>query len=394
MTQSASHIVDSPFVTSSKMRHSPPPALNPTVPENEGPLDHITTYSSPFGDSSKLAETFDSTPIKQKKTVRSSAPPDRMMSLDSEQELAEAFSPTPPRPAGTRAKSSIDGPPQLSLATKRRMEAKALGSSQATPEAQKREKEAKLRKQSETDFKEAMMQLRANAEWNELSEALVTIQKTIGARPELIQDNLHDLTMALVAQVQNLRSSVAKIAISCFNDMFIALGKSMDTDLDVTVASILKKVGESGFLVDEATKCLNTMTKHVTNTRALTALLGQADHRNSVIRQRVSILLQMVIYSLSEAQASRLLSTMRDMERLLPVLVRFLREGLSETRNAARRSLFFLAKTSDFDKVAGKILSPSQAKEVQGAIDSVRSRGDGGMVPESSISPGKGLELK
>ena len=310
----------------------------------------------------------------------SSAPPDRMRTLENEDPPVELKIKSPS--SGVRAKTSMETTPRVSLATKRRMENKLA--IQPSP-SQEKERELRQRRIVEQEFKDACMVIRANAEWNEVSEALLTIQKTISLRPDLVLDCLHDLTLSLVNQVHNLRSSVAKTAVACFNDMFIKLEKHMDADLDMTVGAILKKIGESGFLVDEAIKCLSTMAKHVTNTRAITALLGSADHKNSAIRLRISILLQTVITSFPDAQASRYVASFRDMEKLLPILVKFLREGLADSRNAAKRSLYFLSKYPDFEKVVMKTLSSSQIREIQEAIEFIRNREELAGVPTDEV---------
>ena len=299
-----------------------------------------------------------------------SAPPDRMITLEKDspyQDLVEE--------SNERAKTSISKQsPKISQATRRRIEAKNTGNTPQAAASREREKEQRLKNQIEQDYKEALHLIRANAEWNEISGALVAVQKAIKHRPDLIQENLHDLTLTLITQVHNLRSSVAKIAISCFNDMFIKFQKLMDNDLDLTANAILKKVGESGFLVDEAIKCLSSMIENVTNTRAIMALISNSDHKNPAIRLRVSLLLESAITSFNEVLGSKYVACLRDMEKLLPVLVRFLREGLSDSRNAAKRSLFFLSKFGDFEKMVLKTLSSSQIRELKEAIAFIRDK--------------------
>ena len=121
------------------------------------------------------------------------------------------------------------------------MEAKVIKSQPISQAELEKEREMKERKRIEEDFKEAFSVLRSNPEWTEVSDALSVIQKTVELRPELLNENLHDLMMCLCSQVSNLRSTVSKIAINCLNDMFIKFEKQMDIDLDMTVSALLKK---------------------------------------------------------------------------------------------------------------------------------------------------------
>ena len=376
---------DSPFASTSKLRRTPPPQSE-TVQENDGIADKINVYRNDImdlNDSKKSVETPKSDGAARiAKTL--SAPPVRMRALeDNESSSLDSIDPSP-----TRAKTSTSKSPKLSLASRRRMDAKNAQSIEQTASVKEREKEQKLKNQIEQDYRDAVQLIRANAEWNEISGALLTVQKVIKMRPDLILESLHDITLSLIGQVHNLRSSVAKIAIACFNDMFIKFKKLMDTDLDLTANAILKKIGESGFLVDEAIKCLSSMIENVTNTRVIQVLINNSDHKNAAIRLRVSLLLENAITSLSDILGSKYVSSLRDMEKLLPILVKFLREGLAESRNAAKRSIYFLSKFPDFDKAVLKTLSSSQIRELKEAIDFVRNKAE---TSEEPAARGKRL---
>lgn len=361
--------MNSPFGSSSKLRRTPPKSDH--VEEYDGGMDKSDIHRKDIIDlAAPETSKGDESATRILKTF--SAPPDRMRALEDKDDLPSqnTIEQSPARAKTSTSKKS----PKLSTATRRRMDAKNSVNPQQVAAQREREKEQRLKNQIEEDYKDAIQLIRANAEWNEISVALVTVQKAIKIRPDLVLENLHDLTLTLISQVHNLRSSVAKIAIGCFNDMFIKFKKLMDTDLDLTANAILKKIGESGFLVDEAVKCLSSMIENVTNTRVIMVLINNADHKNPVIRLRVALLLESAINSFTDILGSKYVSSLRDMEKLLPVLVRFLREGLAESRNAAKRSIYFLSKFPDFEKAVIKTLSATQIRELKEAIDFVRNK--------------------
>ncbi|TPX70560.1 hypothetical protein SpCBS45565_g01639 [Spizellomyces sp. 'palustris'] len=233
----------------------------------------------------------------------------------------------------------------------------------------------KTSKNFEQDYRLALQQLRNNPDWTVKVESVEKLRIILAEYPPLFNGNLHELLLAVVATVHNLRSSVSKHAIAFLHDMYMHLGKAMEADLDMTVGSLLKKVGEgNGFIVEEADRALSAMCDTVNPSRSVGSLLLFADHKNPAIRMRVASLMGRVVTGTSEAQAARYIQSYGDAGKLLTALVQFLRDGLAETRNAAKRMLLFLSQLPDFNKVTEKVLAIKQVNEVHEALKSATGR--------------------
>ncbi|KAJ3015058.1 hypothetical protein HKX48_004801 [Thoreauomyces humboldtii] len=223
----------------------------------------------------------------------------------------------------------------------------------------------------ESSYTLALQQLRGNPDWNVKVQALETVKMVLDEQPHLLVGNLHDLILAVVGAVHNLRSSVSKHAITILHGMYVSLGKAMEADLDLTVGALMKKVGEgTGFILEEVDRALLAMTIAVSPTRAVGALLLHSEHRNPVVRMRVACLCHKVVTDMSPTQAARYVQSYGDTGRLFTALVLFLREGMAETRNAAKRIIVILSDMPEFNRVLEKVLAIKQANEIREALKS------------------------
>ena len=62
--------------------------------------------------------------------------------------------------------------------------------------------------------------------------------------PEVLRGCLHEFVKAAVPALDTLRSFTAKNAMLLFFEMFGALGKALDKEVDDIVPTLLKKAGE------------------------------------------------------------------------------------------------------------------------------------------------------
>ncbi|KAJ3038830.1 hypothetical protein HK097_003030, partial [Rhizophlyctis rosea] len=187
-------------------------------------------------------------------------------------------------------------------------------------------------RQLEQTFRTAYATLRAPPEWTNLATALQTLLTVLPLHPAPFLSSLHDLTLTLTPHVSNLRTSVSKLAITLVGDMYTHLGRAMEPDLDITCTGLLKKIGEGSggtFIIEECDKSLQSMCDSLSPTRIIPALLNNTDHKNAIVRSRVSQLLAKVVTPLSDSQLQKYLQPhIGETDRLLSSLCGFLREGL------------------------------------------------------------------
>ncbi|RKO88966.1 armadillo-type protein [Blyttiomyces helicus] len=270
--------------------------------------------------------------------------------------------------------------------------ARTIRKSDTAPPPAPPESPQKSSKSIDQEFRKAFQDLRASGDWDVKVEALEKLHAILPDCTVPALANLHELSLAVVGMVQNLRSTVSKLAIVCLQVMYAQLGKAMDADLDATVGCLLKKIGEgNGFIVEAAERALMTMAANVSPTRAVASLVVAAENRNAAVRTMVATLLCKVIVGMPDAIAIRYVQIHGDAERLLPVVGMRLRDGLAEPRNAAKQILFCLSKFPEFDRTIEKVLTVQQAKEVRDALKNYQPKAGAGVSlpssPQSNDAP-------
>ena len=93
-------------------------------------------------------------------------------------------------------------------------------------------------------YREAMESV-TNDDWERKCSGMSLIQRLIAQHPDIITQNLHQIVLVLIQEVKNLRSQVARFALSTFCDMFKHLNRNMDIELDLTIKAIMQKSAES-----------------------------------------------------------------------------------------------------------------------------------------------------
>ncbi|KAI8904438.1 armadillo-type protein [Gorgonomyces haynaldii] len=220
--------------------------------------------------------------------------------------------------------------------------------------------------QVEKEFKDLRSHFQGTEDWSEIQKNLQKLLHLVTNFSESLVPFLSDYCIILADQVQNLRSSVAKLAIRCISSVFKHLPKQVEGFLDHLVLSLLRKIGEgNAFMITEIEQCLDTMADHVTHTRTLNALLANASHKNAAVRQKVACYIDKIVTPLSSAQMERLLRSVKEAEKILNALAMFLREGSAETRNFAKHTLFVLSTVSEFKERLPKSMNITRVNEIK-----------------------------
>eukprot|EP00943_MAST-04B_sp_MAST-4B-sp1_P006833 g6833.t1 len=181
----------------------------------------------------------------------------------------------------------------------------------------------------------------SSPEWDKIFDALNVVRSLALHHHGSIGPVLHSLVLSVNEASKNLRSSVAKNALLCLNDMIDGLGPQMDPELDTIVSQLLKRASESGtgFLGDEANRCLRSMCMSCSESKALSSLLNCADNKKPQLRARAA---NHIEYCISQ-MGSRVCGA-RDLDRVIKRAVKFMGEGQQDTRRSGRRIMYSLHK--------------------------------------------------
>ncbi|PKU28161.1 protein hypothetical protein [Limosa lapponica baueri] len=107
------------------------------------------------------------------------------------------------------------------------------------------------------------------------AEGLLSIRRLAICHSEELLCRLHDVSLAVTKEVNNLRSKVSRSAISTLGELFKTTKKHMDHEVDEVTRVLLQKMGDSNEFIQKGTdRSLEIMVGSVTPTRATTALMA------------------------------------------------------------------------------------------------------------------------
>ncbi|CAN0401938.1 unnamed protein product [Lampetra fluviatilis] len=234
-----------------------------------------------------------------------------------------------------------------------------------------------------------LLVLLSKDDWEKKMLGISYAQRLATFHPELLATRLHEVSFAVTKEAKNLRSTVARAAVSCISDMFVHLKKGMDQELDTVTQVLLHKSGETNnFMREDIVKALETMVANVTATRALTALInGGFAHRNIYVRKCTA---QHLIPVVERLGAARLLAGIKDVtDRVLLAATAFAQDASPETRYYGKKMLFIMMGHPDFDKMIDKYVLPKDLHYVRDTVTTLRNKGLGESPPEISSAHGR-----
>ncbi|XP_078714611.1 TOG array regulator of axonemal microtubules protein 1-like [Lampetra fluviatilis] len=234
-----------------------------------------------------------------------------------------------------------------------------------------------------------LLVLLSKDDWEKKMLGISYAQRLATFHPELLATRLHEVSFAVTKEAKNLRSTVARAAVSCISDMFAHLKKGMDQELDTVTQVLLHKSGETNnFMREDIVKALETMVANVTATRALTALInGGFAHRNIYVRKCTA---QHLIPVVERLGAARLLAGIKDVtDRVLLAATAFAQDASPETRYYGKKMLFIMMGHPDFDKMIDKYVLPKDLHYVRDTVTTLRNKGLGESPPEISSAHGR-----
>ncbi|XP_039525610.1 TOG array regulator of axonemal microtubules protein 1 isoform X1 [Pimephales promelas] len=226
-------------------------------------------------------------------------------------------------------------------------------------------------------------------DWEKKIEGLNFLRSLAQYHPDVLGSRTHDVCLALIQEVRNLRSGVSRVAVTALGEMLAALQKGMDQELDGAARVLLQKAGESNaFIRQDAERALERMCEHCSLTRSMSALLtGGLGHLSSVVRKCAA---QHVCVLVERAGAARLLSGTKDLtDRILPAVSKLAQDSSQEARYFGRRMLLFLSSHRDFDKMMEKFVPAKDLPAIRDAVFTLKTKGLGEMPQDAPSARGR-----
>ncbi|XP_077138221.1 TOG array regulator of axonemal microtubules protein 2 isoform X2 [Ranitomeya variabilis] len=203
-----------------------------------------------------------------------------------------------------------------------------------------------------------------NKDWEQKEKGLLSVRCLASWHPEVLFSRLHDVSIAVTREVNNLRSKVSRHAIRTLADLFKALRRNMDQEVEEISRVLLHKIGDSNdFIRDESEKSLGVMVEYVSPSKVLVALIaGGISHRNSSVRKCAAKYLLAVVEQLA---VDRLLSGPREStDTFLRTLLKLVQDGQQDTRFYGRRMFSLVMTHPKFQQQMERLIPSHDLREL------------------------------
>ncbi|KAM6407366.1 LOW QUALITY PROTEIN: TOG array regulator of axonemal microtubules protein 2 [Pluvialis apricaria] len=225
-------------------------------------------------------------------------------------------------------------------------------------------------------------------DWQEKAKGLFSIRRLAICHSEVLLCRLHDVSLAVTKEVNNLRSKVSRYAINTLGELFRTMKKHMDHEVDEVARVLLQKMGDtSEFIQKAASRSLGIMVGSVTPARAMTALMASGvQHRNVLVRKCAA---EHLLTAMQQIGAEKLLSAAPgSTELLVRTLVKLAQDCHQDTRCYGRKMLNILMSHRKFKKYLKRSVPSRDLEDVMATIKQKETE-DRKCEPPSAKDPKK-----
>ncbi|KAH7474715.1 TOG array regulator of axonemal microtubules protein 1 [Phytophthora ramorum] len=204
------------------------------------------------------------------------------------------------------------------------------------------------------DLSKILTQLRSE-DWEANFDAMNTVRRLAIHHAGMIDlSKVHGIVAEILKQVPNLRSSVSKNALLALESMCSAFSRAMDSEVENIIPVLLKRCADSNtFVCESAVASLHTVVLKCSTSRVVSALGAHADS----------------------------ISASKDLPSILQLVGRCLEDSNNEVRDVAKQSVLYMHYEQCMSGERIKRLLPAAA---QTKVDSLL-RGKGGYVSPMAI---------
>jgi len=216
--------------------------------------------------------------------------------------------------------------------------------------------------------------VRSSPDWITQFEAITDLRRVARFAPHMLSasSSLRQAVESVLALVDSLRSSIAKGALICLHDLFLAYRKQMDVELDRCTIICLKKAAETnGLISEEAERTLMAMCQNVSESRGLAAILNLSVDGGRVKNPRLRAKCAWCLIMLIQRVGPRL-HRHGESERLLQMLARMAGDAASEVRHLAKLGLASFqggVGGEEFERLLTRCISSSDAVRIRQMLD-------------------------
>lgn len=208
--------------------------------------------------------------------------------------------------------------------------------------------------------------------WEQTMTGLQSFVRLIRFHPELVENHIHPLSVALCKHVRNLRSQVSRSACEACGEFFATHSKYLEPEIDDMSITLLNRTADTNkFLRADAAKALNAMCDHMPANKIIQAIVTRgATHPNAIVRTASGNLLNRVVGRLG---CDKLFAMSRECrEKLILAAANLMMEGSLETRNHAKMLFKQMSPHPLYHKTILEVIPPRTYRNIEKSLKTIK----------------------
>ncbi|XP_062705037.1 uncharacterized protein LOC109411760 isoform X3 [Aedes albopictus] len=208
--------------------------------------------------------------------------------------------------------------------------------------------------------------------WEQNISGLQFFVRLIRHHPEVIDNQIHLLSVALAKQVRNLRSQVARAACQASAEFFSTHRRCIEGEAEDIATHLLHRTADTNkFLRADATQALESMCENLSNHKVIHIISFKgATHQNAVVRTTAAKLLDKIVRQLGPDKVFALPKESR--EKLVLTGGQLLLEGSLDTRNYIKSMFKQLSEHPNYNKVLLEVIPPRTYRNIEKSLKSIK----------------------
>lgn len=208
--------------------------------------------------------------------------------------------------------------------------------------------------------------------WEQNISGLQFFVRLIRHHPEVIDNQIHLLSVALAKQVRNLRSQVARAACQASAEFFSTHRRCIEGEAEDIATHLLHRTADTNkFLRADATQALESMCENLSNHKVIHIISFKgATHQNAVVRTTAAKLLDKIVRQLGPNKVFALPKESR--EKLILTGGQLLLEGSLDTRNYIKSMFKQLSEHPNYNKVLLEVIPPRTYRNIEKSLKSIK----------------------
>ncbi|XP_055639699.1 uncharacterized protein LOC129777456 [Toxorhynchites rutilus septentrionalis] len=208
--------------------------------------------------------------------------------------------------------------------------------------------------------------------WEQNISGLQFFVRLIRHHPEVIDTQIHLLSVALAKQVRNLRSQVARAACQAAAEFFCTHRRCIEGEAEDIATHLLHRTADTNkFLRADAAQALESMCANLSTPKVIHIISFKgATHQNAVVRTTAAKLLDNIVRQIGSEKVFTLPKESRD--KLVLTGAQLLLEGSLDTRNYTKSMFKQLSDQPNYNKVLLDVIPPRTYRNIQKSLNSIK----------------------